>query len=1295
LAFRLATGENVAAETFMLPELDYQEQVQRELVTQNPDWLAALGDDHAESLPAADFEPLPTAAGTLDDDWLLEEPTPPPPAKKVTDALNNLLPDTPAPGYVKGNTDPLEGLPPEVLANIERLRGVAADQTHAAPLSKEEVVKSFTAKPVKPSAEDWLNETTSEPSTERVSTGLTGNLTGMLGVKLPAEAAPIEEDDSWLKDLEDFDPFAEASASAEERIPTGLTGMLGDLDEAAVEEFDDQALMTDFELEAGPPLSAAAPSARVSTGLTGELGADSDELDLAALNWLGGDELPAQPKAEAMPASDAADSLGWLQGMDIEFDPNADDNQFLTSLDQESDFELQSGSAVQWMQTGGIELEDHADLAELDTGRIGEPADQDSLAWLKEAGVTVADEATPPRYTRDTQPVGTPEPAPVDETPAWITDDTLLDEMLELEQLTDPQAAFDFSESSDFADATDTEDSVDWQSTMPETPPSRQPDPESDDADFEGLDWLTASDAEPLPVAATDDSLAWLNDPELNAADLDAAAELPSSDNLAWLQAAELGDNELADAELAEANDLGWLQDEELDDAMLAEAEQPEANDLGWLQDEELDDATLAEAEQPEANDLGWLNQPEFSDTGLMSAELVDENALGWLPDAELNDAPAEPEPDYFPVEPVLGEVVAEEPSLAWMEAEFDETDEDPAADWISELDTLDEPAAADLVATTEPEFAAEEGFDWGEAAAEPVAADADWLNALGEPAAAETPTADEFEWGGQIESVNVEEGFAWEEALDSAGEDNLDFVSEADLDELTPEELELLNEEGDLLADVTLSADDDEFDFEAGGQALDGDEFDFEAGGQALDADEFDFEAGGQALDADEFDFTDEDALTEADGTPAAPWLSAMPLDAASEEDEFAEEFPVEESDLEDEFASAAEFDSEELYEQDLDWMVEAEADDGEWDSDAAEFDEFAVETPTAGMTGLLNNIEASRYTPEASSAESDEAALATPPDWLSSVDLDAPEDGAEPAWLQDSGELPMAQPAAAIDWDPADLEAPLPAEDFAEPADEFDWSAETDADYTTDEELIADEPNWLGDIQAASGEATDTEGDWAAAEDEPAWASAIPPLAAVGAVALASGAADEQPLASDEFEDEHVMTPAENAPDWLNAMVPGLEIDYTATEEDPEKVTPSVAKQRRAEFAWLNELVEQETAGIPVSAPPPPPPASQPLVALPPSLPEVLPAARRFIFTRLPAWMRPPAASNTAEIATTAAVAATAVGAATVPPYLLDDDAAPLPNVDDEFNADMPDDEFDDFDVEFDDDFNDQELK
>jgi hypothetical protein len=98
----------------------------------------------------------------------------------------------------------------------------------------------------------------------------------------------------------------------------------------------------------------------------------------------------------------------------------------------------------------------------------------------------------------------------------------------------------------------------------------------------------------------------------------------------------------------------------------------------------------------------------------------------------------------------------------------------------------------------------------------------------------------------------------------------------------------------------------------------------------------------------------------------------------------------------------------------------------------------------------------------------------------------------------------------------------------------------------------------------------------------------------------------------------------PADNAPDWLNAMVPGLDLDYEATEDDEPLDTgyaESPARREQQEqpdeqsrdYDWLVEMVDEETGSM------------TPIRDV-----TDMPRQRRFVFTRQPAWLRVPTESD-----------------------------------------------------------------
>jgi hypothetical protein len=271
--------------------------------------------------------------------------------------------------------------------------------------------------------------------------------------------------------------------------------------------------------------------------------------------------------------------------------------------------------------------------------------------------------------------------------------------------------------------------------------------------------------------------------------------------------------------------------------------------------------------------------------------------------------------------------------------------------------------------------------------------------------------------------------------------------------------------------------------------------------------------------------------------------------------------------------------------------------------------------------------------------------------PDWLSGIGA-VEEEPAEavseqPSWLSDVSveEEPVAQAAsgydddeeAALDWmaDVGDAEAEPEAEAM------YDMYGD-DAEYEEAEPAIADVPDWLGSIKAQQQAEFDPELENAPGiGGELSWLSEVP--------GESDGDGEYAPIA------------AENAPDWLNAMVPGLDVDFEAPEDEPleheyvrgpsHRARVETGERAQTEFGWLTEIVEEETAAMP-------------------PVPDVLPtpAAQttgkgRFRFSRLPIWLR-----RTAPLGQ----AAQPAKPAEVPAWLQD---APEPADVDEDDFDLPD--------------------
>ncbi len=298
------------------------------------------------------------------------------------------------------------------------------------------------------------------------------------------------------------------------------------------------------------------------------------------------------------------------------------------------------------------------------------------------------------------------------------------------------------------------------------------------------------------------------------------------------------------------------------------------------------------------------------------------------------------------------------------------------------------------------------------------------------------------------------------------------------------------------------------------------------------------------------------------------------------------------------------------------LSWMDEAPvSDDAVADSAAewlAEADQVSI--PAAGMaTDWLNELESQQ--PE---AEAQEPEAVSSFDWMS--DLEAEE--AEPAVIEPEM-APAGEPVETLDWmgDLGEVEEepqPLAGLDVpvaeAEPVDEFDWGDEpvSEAASTTDM------PDWLRAVSPVPEEEAE------ASEPVSAGFSWIDDINASAEVEEADELADfpeamVEPIPDDEdaLQEELAQSPASNAPDWLNAMVPGLDVDSIVTtgefeatsevvEEELQPLEPGSAPASRKDFDWLMDIVDEETQ-------------QQPAV-----LEEN--ERKRFVFSRQPSWLRQP---------------------------------------------------------------------
>ncbi len=237
----------------------------------------------------------------------------------------------------------------------------------------------------------------------------------------------------------------------------------------------------------------------------------------------------------------------------------------------------------------------------------------------------------------------------------------------------------------------------------------------------------------------------------------------------------------------------------------------------------------------------------------------------------------------------------------------------------------------------------------------------------------------------------------------------------------------------------------------------------------------------------------------------------------------------------------------------------------------------------------------------------EDEPLVAADTPDWLAELDTDEDEELQEDFDLiEDEGEDEPLVAAGTPDW-----LAELDTDEDEELQEDFDLIE----DEGEDEPLVAaGTPDWLS-------EEFQEDFDLDVDEETPDWITDVENVVEE---------AQEETLVANpldllnEAPEETAPEPASNAPDWLNAMVPGLDVDYEAEEDKPIETEYVEEGAGEAEIDWLNQIVEEE-----INQPPETPLEALPGLSAEPE-PEAEATASRFAFSKPPAWLsfsRPPA--------------------------------------------------------------------
>ena len=1255
VALRLAQDTTPDNNAFILPELDYRRVAESQLATSQPDWLSQVSTEDA-TLDDPSTEMTPDSfdeANTLTD-LEAENILPPPSARPghtgllmALDANENddaeaivsdEMPDWLAEAAPMEETGGDENAITDLFADFDNLdaESTADEDDDLSWLEGDSAVSDEAA------ALDWMAETELGDSSELPD--LFGELDDEADNLPTADVSDLIDDDplAWMQEAgveltDEVEPSINFAADLEEDIefadPDNLDPLAW-MQEAGVELTDTPATSDFFADEESPneaeleDVDEALAWMHTATSEVAEELAEPDSL------IEGGDELDWIQSSETNTGDDD-ESLEWLQTSDL-VEPNAV-SQVAGTLPENSD----ESDSLDWLSDDSM-LDEFFDLESLSTDSPAPVADvplaqaQNVEGWQD----TMADENLPPasdsensddelssfewlddstesaENTPDWLSENLEESAPADleaDVPEWLSETDDNEEFGWLNEEVDPESSIETIVPAAEPNA----DMPDWLSEAAPTTSmgeeiTAEPVAEIDDAD--SFDWIADSeDAEDEPAAElSSDMPDWLSEaaPTADIGEEIAAepvAEMGDDDSFDWMSDSDTAEDQPAAEPATDMPD--WLSEAaptaDIGEEIAAEpvAEMGDDDSFDWVSDG--DAAEDEPAAEPATDMPDWLSEAApTADIGEEIAaepvaEMGDDDSFDWMSDSDAAEdqpaaEPATDMPDWLSeAAPTadIGEEIAAEPvaemgdddSFDWI-ADSEDAEDEPAAelssdmpDWLSEAaPTADigEEIAAEPVA----EMGDDDSFDWiadsedaeDEPAAELSSDMPDWLSEA-------APTAD------------IGEEIAAEPVAEMGDDDSFDWMSDSDAAEDQPA-AEPATDMPDWLSEAAPTADI-------------GEEIAAEPVAEMGDDDSVDWIADGDGAD-------DEPAAEPATDMP--DWLSeAAPVTDSGEE--IAAE-PV---------AEVGDDDS-------VDWI--ADGDDAEVEP-AAELDEVGSDETTAEATGVpdwLSEVVPVEEATEETSIEDEErfewpeenaqAVASEPPDWLSEVEAitDGDESEAvvsesvddEPDWLSEADELEAgtidaAETVADVpDWlseaeDDAvqsEIQDAAAEEIIEEPAeidgetrilsDTFDWEEQGEPEYTTDSS--ESEFGWVdeAEVEAESTEQLDT--------------------------VIAEDFELEQTLAG-----ASAPPPADNAPDWLNAMVPGLDLDYAAQEDDEPVESayleaPTTHREQLdvgdvpQDINWLTDIVDAETSPF------------EPITDVP------VAKSRRFVFTRKPAWLR-----------------------------------------------------------------------
>jgi tetratricopeptide (TPR) repeat protein len=1253
-AYEVAQGTPAPDNIFRLNEFNYQLEANRQLVSDSPDWLDSFGEvpDAATEDSPDDFSLSDdsASAATSDEDWLsaafslddFDENTTETEVNSF--ALDVLSDNDSVPELSSGSGTASESDDDWLSAFENEVDAPETSSQSTAPQARDAEAADAADAPANDRAWiDLLNEvqTTASSPTRQVSTD---EFDQLFAEKQDFDQLLAEVDNGWTPDedvwaAQDDDHLTQSEAekpnpvSADDKSSTpvitpsgrtGLTGLLSSLEE--------------------PPSG--------STGLTGLLDAMDDSTELStdelapgsqADDWmrdvnkptarLEPTDLPSDVDVFADDFEPVDDSLSWLGTA-------ADDVELPEASDYDPD------DSLAWMRESGIEFMENAPASALDAafaadadekqGPVSDPNINNPLAWARGLGVefleTDVDEERLSRQPADT--------TRADEQAVFGISANTEHSNADAGAVSNLEDVSDLGNQDDLSDQEVEEadslvrmsdEAVEWldDETASSTTPTAQAQSDftfteqdgqgamNDENNDRTPDWLSsndqsddfgADDFEEDLFGATesetgDDSLDWLNMLEDDAVQSTQGDAVPENPTGTTSSGSSAFDDEFSELDRA----LGL---DSVPDAPRTEEELPD-----WLLASRPDQSAAETPSNAPAFDESLFDEPSISSV---------DNDLEMAWGADNTDATDEDSGSEFGVEEFETPEAGEEAVPDWLSALNPSPASQSSADFETMLGDFD--STSEDLETEKSLFAVEDlSFDEMDEDSEVPEQDP-VIRAQVDAATGEFASVEDLsEWSPRDEHGGLLPFDTVDDAVPATFDIDFDFDSEADL-----------------WNRASVTTDDSSFGVPSEEDREAAEEFDFAFSDSADENDEISEQVAATGENLPDWlleigDRGDAGSIRNADSEPQSPsapsdaldtegeipaWLqSAAPAEATtSGVSDFNLNFDAADEDsaddelweLEDEEAAAPAMENAgrlndfSLGTEDEDSDLE-EAEEFDFSMASSEQSEFTT-SEAVGDFGDFGEFETEDETTEAFGTSSI-------PSWLSA--LDEPEE-------EESDEISAPAPITSLD--------------VASDRGVSDYGFDDGDDLVLD---VDEMETQIPDSIVSDGETLDRELDWMLEdeEEEPEFVAQFGDLPRLDEAdsgeeelySLDTGDfefnGDEERLQGLELVDEIEPVPASNAPDWLNAMVPGLDLDYEAEPSDDEfsdeifaaEEDMAAAESPTGSYAWVTEIVEEELR--PPMTLPEPVRATSEAAAVPPSTTE---RASRFSFDRAPVWLR-----------------------------------------------------------------------